>query len=42
MEVPALAQEGLPVVTFYDGITLHLNGEEIDIIHVPSALEAGR
>ena len=27
----------LPVVTFNDGVTLHLNGEDITVIHVPPA-----
>lgn len=28
---------GLPVVTYTDGVTLHWNGEDVRLIHVPSA-----
>ncbi len=34
MTIPATPREGLPLVTFEDGLRLHLNGEEISIIHV--------
>ena len=33
----ALAGKALPVVTFNDTVTLHLNGEEIHAFHVPPA-----
>ena len=32
-----LAKEGLPVITFAQGITFHLNGDEIAVFHVPNA-----
>lgn len=35
--VPASPRAALPVVTFTDGVTFHLNGEEIRAIHVPRA-----
>jgi cyclase len=31
------AAEGLPVVTFEDGVRFHLNGEEVSAIHVANA-----
>lgn len=31
----ALPKEGLPVITFEEGVTLWFNGEEIDVIHLP-------
>jgi cyclase len=36
-KTPATPKEGLPVVTFSDGLSLHLNGEDIRFIHVPNA-----
>jgi cyclase len=33
----AFDSSGLPVVTFEDSVTLHLNGEQIDIFHPPPA-----
>ncbi len=30
-----LPKEGLPVITFEEGVTLWFNGEEIDVIHLP-------
>jgi cyclase len=36
-KTPATPKEGLPVVTFSDGVSLHLNGQDIRIIHVPNA-----
>ena len=33
----ALAKVGLPVVTFTSGLSFHLNGEEIRVIHAPRA-----
>ncbi|HEX5726152.1 MAG TPA: MBL fold metallo-hydrolase [Longimicrobiaceae bacterium] len=35
--VPASAREALPVVTFADAVTFHLNGDEIHAFHVPPA-----
>ncbi len=34
---PAQPPEALPVVTFADGATLHLNGEELAFTHLPNA-----
>jgi len=34
MRHPALAAHGLPILTFTRDVTLHLNGDEIDIQHV--------
>jgi cyclase len=34
---PAQPKVALPVITFDDGITLHLNDEEIRVMHFPSA-----
>jgi glyoxylase-like metal-dependent hydrolase (beta-lactamase superfamily II) len=36
-KVPPAAKEALPVVTFSDTVTLHLNGEELHAFHVPPA-----
>jgi cyclase len=33
--VEPLPKEGLPVITFFDAVTLWFNGEEIDVIHLP-------
>ncbi len=33
--VEPLPKEGLPVVTFEDGLSIHFNGEEIKVMHVP-------
>jgi len=32
---PAWPKDALPVVTFNDRVTLHLNGEAVEVIHVP-------
>ncbi len=32
-----MAKEGLPVVTFSQDVTFHINGDEIVVFHVPSA-----
>ncbi len=37
MKAPATAPEGLPVVTFSEGIKFHLNGDTVQAIHVPYA-----
>ncbi len=34
---PASPKGALPVVTFAEGVTLHLNGDTIHVIHVPNA-----
>lgn len=36
-EVPPSPKEALPVVTFEQGVDLHLNGEDIEAVHVPAA-----
>ncbi len=36
-EMPASPKAALPVVTFADAVTFHLNGEEIRAFHVPPA-----
>ena len=35
--IEATPPEGLPVVTFENGLTFHVNGEEIAVIHVENA-----
>ena len=35
--IKAIGKEGLPVVTFADGVTLHLNGDTLHILHVANA-----
>jgi glyoxylase-like metal-dependent hydrolase (beta-lactamase superfamily II) len=37
MVTPATPPSGLPVVTFTDDVTLHLNGDEVHVVHVPPA-----
>jgi cyclase len=37
MKVPSSPPRALPVVTFDDAVTLHLNGDEIHAFHVPPA-----
>lgn len=37
MKRPALGREGLPVVTFAQGITFHLNGDTVRVTHAPHA-----
>jgi glyoxylase-like metal-dependent hydrolase (beta-lactamase superfamily II) len=37
MKVPASPKDALPVVTFADGVTLHLNGDTLHVIHVANA-----
>ena len=34
---PAAPPEALPIVTFADGITFHVNGDDIEVIHVAPA-----
>lgn len=40
-KVPAAPKIALPIVTFSDGVTFHLNGQTIRIMHVPSAHTSG-
>ncbi len=35
--VPPAAKAALPVITYADGLKLHLNGEEVRVIHMPAA-----
>ncbi len=35
--IAATPPEGLPVVTFGEDVTLHLNGDDVHVIHVPPA-----
>lgn len=35
--VPPAPKAALPVITYADGLKLHLNGEEVRVIHVPAA-----
>ena len=37
MDVPASPKAALPVVTFDDGVTLHLNGDTLHVVHVRRA-----
>ena len=34
---PAPARQALPVITFGESLSLHLDGEDIDVLHVPRA-----
>lgn len=36
-KVPPAPKDALPVVTFADGVTLHLNGDTLHIVHVANA-----
>ena len=36
-KVPPSPKEALPVVTFEDGVTLHLNGDTLHVVHVANA-----
>jgi cyclase len=35
--VPASPEDALPVITFTDAVTFHLNGESVHVFHVPPA-----
>jgi glyoxylase-like metal-dependent hydrolase (beta-lactamase superfamily II) len=35
-QIPPAEESALPIVTFSDRLTLHLNGEEIRVIHLPN------
>lgn len=37
IEVPAAPRDALPSVTFDDMLTLHLNGDRLELLHVPGA-----
>jgi len=37
MKMPALPDPALPALTFADSLTLHFNGEEIQVIHIEKA-----
>jgi glyoxylase-like metal-dependent hydrolase (beta-lactamase superfamily II) len=37
MPIPATPPAGLPVVTFAEDVTLHFNGDEIHVFHLPPA-----
>jgi glyoxylase-like metal-dependent hydrolase (beta-lactamase superfamily II) len=37
LTIPPSPEDAWPVVTFEDGVTLHLNGQTIDVIHVEPA-----
>ena len=37
MTFPALPPAALPVITFTEDVTLHLNGDEVHVVHVPPA-----
>lgn len=36
-ETEALPPVGLPVITYEDGLSIHINGEEVRVFHLPSA-----
>lgn len=36
-QVPPAPKVALPVITYADGLKLHLNGEEVRVVHVPAA-----
>jgi len=35
-KVPPLPPEGLPVITFDEGMTIHFNGEAVELVHAPA------
>ena len=37
VDVPPASPDALPVITFNDSLSLHLNGEEVQVLHVRSA-----
>lgn len=41
IEVPAAPREGLPMLTFDDAVSLHLNGDRLDVLHVAGAQGSG-
>ena len=40
-KISAAPKAALPIVTFSDGVTFHLNGETIRVFHVPNAHTSG-
>ncbi len=36
-QIPASPPAALPVITFADSVTFHLNGDQLDVFHVPPA-----
>lgn len=36
MEIPPAPREALPVITYNQGLSLHFNGEEIQVTHLPA------
>ena len=36
-QIPPAAKAALPVITFADSVTLHLNGDDLHVFHVPPA-----
>ncbi len=40
-KIPAAPKAALPIVTFSDGVTFHLNGETIRVFHAPNAHTSG-
>ena len=36
-EVPVQPKEGLPIITFSEQVSFHLNGEDIEVVHVQDA-----
>ena len=41
IEVPAAPREAMPMLTFDDAVTLHLNGDRLDVLHVAGAQGSG-
>ena len=41
IEVPAAPREGMPMLTFDDAVSLHLNGDRLDVLHVSGAQGSG-
>jgi len=37
MTIPVFPEEALPVVTFKNSLTLHFNGDEIEVVHIENA-----
>ncbi len=36
-KVPAAPPKALPLITFTESVTFHLNGDDVDVVHVPPA-----
>lgn len=41
IEVPAAPREAMPMLTFDDAVTLHLNGDRLEVLHVAGAPSGG-